>query len=163
MDAVETHAFSMTKKEYFLILIMNYLRSRWWVYIVMFILIGLVFLLRPEAAFFFVTIAAGAVAVLLPAAQVLYYWWIVSSKENASLYEDRRMAFDENWLRVHMSDGTKSELPWDRVSKARELRSNILLYISRHQFFFVDVAAFRSDHDLEAFHQILESHGLAVH
>ncbi|MFP3854275.1 MAG: YcxB family protein [Anaerolineales bacterium] len=131
-------------------------------YIALVVLIGLALVIRPEGAVFFAATAVGVLVVLVPAAYALYFWWIVRSKENSPLYEERTFEFDEDWLRVQMSDGTKSKLSWERVIKARKLRSNVLLYISKNQFLLVDLNAFRSDQDLEAFHQVLHTQELAL-
>ena len=78
------------------------------------------------------------------------YFWAVSDK-NRAVFLKRNLEFNEDYLTIHVNDGTENRIPFKRVVKSIETRTFYLLYIARAQFIYIPKNSFASEEDLLIF------------
>lgn len=154
MDMITTKKFQLTKKSFFLTILMAHLKRRWWFFILIWSL-AFVFSLNNRDDYFerfYIYFAF-----LYPIYFLYTYWNFASSKDNAIFLLERYYTIYEDQFVCFLSDGTESTIKWEHFIKKVELKHIYLLYISRNQFVFIPKDAFKSKEDQDWFKQNIVS------
>ncbi len=153
-NPIETLEYSLTKTEYFKILIENRLRRYWYLYLM--IVGGGLFLLTNSADNpLFILIAFASFIYVLGIFIYLYYW--AYSDKNKILFLKRKLGVNENGITVSTESGSRGEIPFGYLLNVVERKNYWLLYIALGQFVYVPKEAFKNHADFAGFREILKT------
>jgi hypothetical protein len=155
MTSIQTKKFALNPSQFFRILVLLHVRSRWWLHLGILVLALLSLSIRPFNA---LVLVVAAVCVFL--VYVVPRHRSAFSKENAAFYLTSQLTIDQDWLHESTDDGSRSDLPWTSIIRARMLSEFYLLYTAKNQFICLPSDAFASDEDRQQFESLLFSHGL---
>ena len=145
---IKTKKVHLTAKELFSILIIRYLKKRWWLF---------AWIWLPAAFFLFdgiyesIDIFSIAFAVIYPFIIVIQFWVHVTSKDNKVLLLERYYEIDSDKINGIIDQDTCSLIKIEHFIKVELVRKTYLLYISKNQFVYIPVNAFKTDLDKEWF------------
>ena len=145
---LRTEKFALTIQDYFKMLIVIYLKRRWWM-ISLTIFMGFLFLLKNEKEsldYFFIFFGFFYPIIIL-----IQYWRFASSRENSLFLIERYYEISEDELIGKLSDGSESTIKKANFIKSIELKSYYLLYISKSQFVYIPKKAFINQDDEDFF------------
>jgi hypothetical protein len=141
---IKTERFALNSQDYFKILIISYLKRRWWMIAIM-VLLGISFLLKNEKDsfdYFFIFFSF-----FYPIILIIQYWRFANSKQNRLFLVERYFEISEDALVGKLKDGSESIIKKENFIKAVQLRDYYLIYISKGQFVFIPKKAFMNQQD----------------
>lgn len=145
---IQTNIIRLTAKECFWLLLRNFLRKRWWMFVLAFAL-AIWFLFDDQETKIDVFVYAFAIA--LPFIVVLQYWTFSHSRQNSAFLEDRYYEITAEKITGYMASSTSHFIERSRFIKKVKTKKYYLLFISDTQFVYLPFAAFKSTADLEWF------------
>jgi hypothetical protein len=139
MDPITLAPIRLTQLEYFRLLVKLQLRKSGWMYLLLLVMGGLLWIRYDGEPFhlFLICFSFGLPFVM---AIRLYAW--SRRKDNQRVYEERSFVLDEEKLVGTTPGGGRSEIPWSYVQRMVEVDGRYLLYISAGQMVILDKAAF---------------------
>jgi hypothetical protein len=141
---ITTKKVKITTKEFFLILIIRYLKKQWWLFAgIWFLAIIFAFdgIKDPVQMFFLVF------AIIYPALVLIQFWKYVKSKDNKILFLERYYEIDNEKINGIIDHDTYSPIKIEHFIKVDMIRNTYLLYVSKNQFLYIPIHAFESDSD----------------
>ncbi len=147
-----TNQISLTKKQYFNILVINWIATRWWILVIFFCTD---FILKTEVGNFF-----KVFSFLYPVFVVIYLWFYAKTKQNIAFFKERHYKIDGSTMYCETKDNETGTVNLDTVVKVMKRRNYYLVYLSRAQFFYIPVKAFKNREDIGTFTQILKDRNL---
>jgi hypothetical protein len=145
---IKTKRFQYTPKELFAILIMRYLKKRWWLF-AWILLLGIVLILmdsHDSFSYFFI-----GFAIVFPVLLVIQFWRYVNSKSNRLLLLERYYEIDNDKINGIIDNDTHSTIKLDHFIKVEFIRNTYLLFIAKNQFVYIPVDSFESGDDKKWF------------
>lgn len=144
MNMIRTKKVRLSSKEYFKIILSTYIRRRWYLIVLMWIL-ALSFIMRPERDLFVIFFIVFAI--LYPIIIIFQYWRFANSKDNKLFLIEREYEIDENRIVGSLGDGTESTTLLEHFIKVIDLKEVYLLYLSKNQFVYIPKNSFETGED----------------
>ncbi len=147
----ETNTVSMTKRDFFWI-IMRILYPKKWSFriTITLALLLIVYNLTIGHIHLITWIVIGCILfifVIVPINFIRY----ANSLENNIFYLDRKYIIDDDMIKTELSDKSKSEVKLKNIFKVLKYNKYYLLFISKQQFYYLPVDSFKSINDLKVF------------
>ncbi len=147
---ITTLPFAPTKKELFKLLLIRYLKKRWWLYLVFIVLSGFYYTSYgghdTSTALYFLIFA-----MVLPLSTSFSIWRYLSSKDNRVLYLTRHYKMDFDNIENFLQDGSTSSIKIGNFIKSELIAGYYLLYMTRAQYYMIPISTFKSPEDLKWF------------
>jgi hypothetical protein len=146
--AIRTKEFTLSKKDCFLIITINYFKSRWW--LVTLLLLVLLYSTIPHLRFLLVF---ASVAYLFWT--IVWFWLFVNSKKNKIFFKKIYYEIDDEFITGYIEDSSLSKIKLSNIVKVVKTKKYYLLYISQIQFIYVPLNIFTSENDVNNFNLLL--------
>ena len=147
-----TEEFSLTRNQYFSILLQNMLTGRWWAFVV--------FLLFSALG---IKAGVGSVLLLFVFLSTLYWIYMIAScwirsnpKADPLIFQNTSCEIDHEFVSFHFKDGSFIKIKFSNLRKILLRKGYYLLYPSRHRFFYLPLKAMRDANDLERLKVLLK-------
>lgn len=139
---VVTKKFGISSKQYFWILLGNFLKRRWW--LLLFIWIMALTNLNPDyqGGEIFIVLA-----IVYPAATAIRFWMYSSLQGGRSLAVPTQYTFDEEGIYARNDDGTEVKTKYHALLKAVVGEKYTLLYASPGSMMIIPMEVFQSHSD----------------
>lgn len=145
---ITTKKVKLTPKKLFSILILKYIKKRWWLFIwiwVLALILGLDGINDSFDVFFIVF------AIVYPILLLIQFWRYVTSKDNKILLLERYYEIDNEKINGIIDQDTYSPIKLEHFIKVDLIRKTYLLYIAKNQFVYIPIDSFESDLDRQWF------------
>ena len=153
---ITTDEFSLTKGEYFKILVTNALYDRWFLFILFF---GLSALGTPMT----VVGIIGHVLVFILLSLVYLLYLVTSSavrswilKGNQLVFSARRCEIDHEFVAVYFADGSLNKINLSHISRMVVRKDHFLFYYFRNQFIYLPLKAISNPTDVQALMTLIQ-------
>lgn len=145
---ITTKKVKLTPKELFSILILRYIKKRWWLFVWIWVLAIILGLKEQHDYFdkFFI-----AFAIISPILLIIQFWSYVVSKDNKLLLLERYYEIDSEKINGIIDKDTYSPIKHEHFIKVDLIRKTYLLYITKNQFIYIPINSFENDSDRERF------------
>lgn len=145
---ITTKKVKLTPKDLFSILILRYIKKRWWLFAWIWILAIILASdgINDSFDMFFIVFA-----IIYPILLVIQFWRYVTSKDNRLLLLERYYEIDNEKINGIIDQDTYSPIKLDHFIKVDLIRKTYLLYIAKAQFIYIPIDSFESDSDREWF------------
>jgi hypothetical protein len=149
---IKTQKFQFPKYLYFSILLKSALARSGWIILLVF----------SMAVYQGVKGINSTVLILgaLPLAFFLYLvircWIHASSKKNALFYKERFFEIDTEYLVSFLEDGTTNKIKINNIARVVKKGGSYRLFLTRKQFIYIPLNAFRTNGDINRFDSILK-------
>ena len=143
---IKTKRVKLTPKDLFLILILRYVKKRWWLITFLWISAILLGLSGTANSLFFIVFA-----IIYPFALLIQFWIYVKSKDNKSFFLERHYEIDNEKINGIIDQDTFSTQKIELFIKAEFIQKTYLLFFSTSQFMYIPVSSFESESDREWF------------
>ena len=132
----------------FLILILRYLKKRWWLIAWMWVL-AIAFMISGNNDSFDVFIIVFAI--IYPILLIIQYWRYATSKDNKLMLLERYYEIDGEKIKGIIDQDTISLIKTEHFIRVDLIRNTYLLYIAKNQFIYIPIDSFETDADREWF------------
>ena len=149
---IKTKEFQLTKGEYFNIITLKYFKRKWWLFILLFLIAGLLWLLGR----FYIALFINVFTIIYPIFLIVFFWIYSNSKKNKIFYTKRFYEVDNEFLSAYLEDGSLQKIKLDNIIKVVKTSKYYLLYISITQFFYIPFNAFNNEEELNNFDGLLK-------
>ncbi len=150
--SVVTQEFSLTRNQYFSLLMQNVLR-RWWI---VFVLLFLFSALGIKAG-------VGSALLLFVFLSTLYLLYLIgltwirsNPKAQPLVFQPCHYEIDHEFIGVYLKDGSFSKVRFSCIRKIVIRKTYYLLYTSPSQFFYIPFNAVSNPSDLERLKVLLQ-------
>src|SRR5690554_681174 len=145
---ITTKKVKLTPKELFSILILRYIKKRWWLFVWIWLLAIILGLKEQYDYFdkFFIVFA-----IIYPILLIIQFWRYVVSKDNKLLLLERYYEIDAEKINGIIDKDTYSSIKLGHFIKADLIKKIYLLYIAKNQFIYIPIDSFENDSDREWF------------
>jgi len=82
----------------------------------------------------------------------------VRSKVNESLFVERTLSFDQDFIHAEEADGSTTKVSFTDIIKVTKTEKYILIYYSKVSFSYIPRNAFHTIEDFEAFEKAATAH-----
>lgn len=141
---IKTKEFSLSKKDFFVIITLGYLKSRWWLIILLLLL-----WLYKNAIFI------GLLTFFYIFWIILYCWVYANSKKNKIFFQKSYYEIDKDFITGYLEDGGIDKLKLSNIIKIVKTSKYFLLYISKTQFIYLPLNVFTCQEDINNFNSFL--------
>lgn len=150
---IKTKPVKLTPKQYFKIIMSNYLRRRLWLYIIVWLLTILLIFIKFDTF----TIVMIVFSIVYPVALVIMYRRFAYSKENKIAFIERYYELDDKKMTAFLEDGTINPYKLEYITRIQKNKAYWLLYISKTQFIYFPINCFNSEEDFKYFQNIVQN------
>lgn len=147
-----TNQINLTKKQYFGILAINWIITRWWILALIFCA---AIILKTEVGLFL-----KIFSFFYPVAVIIYLWYYAKTKQNKAFFKEMYYKIDGSAMYCETKDKETGTVNFDTVVKVMKRRNYYLVYLSKAQFYYIAQKAFKSQEDAEIFNQLLKNKNL---
>jgi hypothetical protein len=141
---IKTKTVKQTPKALFEILILRYIKHRWWLLAWIWVLTIVILLqARYDNFSYFIMIFS----VVYPVMIILQLWRYVKSKENRILFLERYYEIDNERINGIIDQDTYSPIKLEHFIKVDLIRRTYLLYVSKNQFIYIPIESFKTEED----------------
>lgn len=143
-NMIQTKNVKLTPKELFAILIIRYIKQRWWLFAWIWILAIILGFQETHDyfAYFFMLFA-----IVYPILVVIQFWRYVKSKDNKILFLERHYEIDSEKINGIIDQDTYSPIKLEHFIKVVMIRKTYLLYVAKSQFIYIPIDSFESESD----------------
>ena len=145
---IKTKRFQYTPKEFFNILMVRYIKRRWWLFAWIWILALILILIGNQD---FLTFYLIGFAIVYPVLVMFQCWRYVNSKANQLLLSERHYELDTDKINGILDEDTRSAIKLEHFIKVEFIRNTYLLFIAKNQFVYIPADAFESEEDIKWF------------
>ena len=145
---VTTKRVKLSQMDLFLILILRYLKKRWWLIAWMWVL-AIAFMISGNNDSFDVFIIVFAI--IYPILLIIQYWRYATSKDNKLMLLERYYEIDGEKIKGIIDQDTISLIKTEHFIRVDLIRNTYLLYIAKNQFIYIPIDLFETDADREWF------------
>ena len=145
---VTTKRVKLSQMDLFLILILRYLKKRWWLIAWMWVL-AIAFMISGNNDSFDVFIIVFAI--IYPILLIIQYWRYATSKDNKLMLLERYYEIDGEKIKGIIDQDTISLIKTEHFIRVDLIRNTYLLYIAKNQFIYIPIDSFETDADREWF------------
>jgi|WetSurMetagenome_2_1015567.scaffolds.fasta_scaffold00130_10 hypothetical protein len=152
---IETNTVSITRKDFFNILLRRAYSGRWSLWIILVLLAGVgisAAVSKGDFAILGVVLLLAASFFAYTPLSILRY---VNSAETANFYAKRSYVITAETLAVRLESGTVSEFDFSKINKAVRYGRYYLLFLSPQQYFYIPSDCFKTVEDGEGFSELL--------
>ena len=146
---IELNEFSFPAEDYFRLALRRALGRFGWIFAYVCSITGFTMLPAGNAGTWAVMMISFGILILLSAYVAGRRY--VYAKENAAIYQKRKMTFDAGMGHYVCEDGTEAKFPLTQVSRVMMWRDYYLLYVTKNNFVPVLRGAFASEDDRRRF------------
>lgn len=141
---IHTKPTSLSKKQFFQLLIVRYVKNKWWLLALMLIFFGLIASreVLERTDFVFLVMFAS-----YPLLIVIQFWLWVNSKENKIFLIERTYEIEEGMIIGKIDENNFSTTEKSNIIKSDTILNTYLLYLSKNQFFYFPFDSFQSEED----------------
>ena len=145
---ITTQKIKLTSKELFIILIIRYIKKRWWLLAWIWILAIILALQEQYDSFdyFFISMA-----IIYPIVLAIQFWRYVISKDNKLLLLERYYEIDNEKINGIIDEDTYSPIKLEHFIKVDKIKETYLLFIAKNQFIYIPINSFKNNSDREWF------------
>ena len=143
---IKTKRVKLTPKDLFLILILRYIKKRWWLLVLLWISAIILGLLETANSLVFIVLA-----IIYPFVLMIQFWAYVKSKDNKSFFFERHYEIDNEKINGVIDQNTFSIRNLEHFIKVEFIQKTYLLFFSKNQFMYIPADSFESDADREWF------------
>ena len=150
---IKTNKFQFPKFLYFSILFKSALTRSGWIILLMF-----------SMAVYQGVKGINSTVLILGALSVAYFlylmircWIHASSKKNELFYKERFFEIDDQYLVSFLEDGTTNKIKINNIARVVKKGGSYRLFLTRKQFVYIPLSAFRTAGDINRFDSILKS------
>jgi hypothetical protein len=150
---IELSSFGLTPREYFRVLLRNYLSRRWWLLLIDLIIVALFILalvMVPEQVQLIHYIGVG-ILVAFPLIYVLRFRRVAFGGVNEAAFQERRAVLDDEGMYFSFADGEETHIPWGDVHRVLKTKDFLLVYIDKRRFAYLPKRAFPDAESLSEF------------
>ena len=153
---ITTNPFSLTRSDYFQILLFRTLRSHRFFYLLALLISFLGTKITTES------IIAHTVFFLLVSLIYSGYWVVECSlkawifRDNQFLFVQRTCEIDHEFITTCLPDGTLIKVNFSRIIKTVKKKKYCLLYYSSDQFIYIPITAMSNPIDLQALMTLIQ-------
>lgn len=145
---ITTKKVKLTPKKYFNILILRYIKKRWWLFLWLWALAIIMWLIGDYGDFeYFYT----GMVILFPIILVWQFWRHANSKDNKLFLLERFYEIDKEKINGIIDDDTNSPIRIEHFIKVDMIKNIYLLFIAKNQFIYIPVDSFQNESDLDWF------------
>lgn len=145
---ITTNTIQLTKKLYFNTLLKLYLKKRWWLFVLIAIMLALQFLPGIKSDPFMIVLF-----IALPLMVLFQLWRFANARENRNFFKTHYHIITKSSFSTYMEDGSQSTVQLTAFVKVDKVNTTYLLYLSKSQFVFIPETAFKSESDRIWFHR----------
>jgi hypothetical protein len=145
---IRTENIKLTSKDLFNILIISYLKKRWWLLVWIWIMIFILLLRQNNDSMGYFIVAA---LIFFQVVMVFQYWSYANSKDNEPFLKERRYEIAIDKIVGITSDGTSTSIEIQSIISLAKTSKYYLLYTSTTQFICIPFSSFKSSEDNEWF------------
>lgn len=145
---ITTKKVKMTPNNLFKILIIRYLKKRWWLIAWMLILAAFLGFNGIQDSF---EVFLIVFVLVYPVILVIQFWRYVVSKDNKILLLERYYEIDNEKINGIIDQDTYSPIKLEHFIKVDLIRKTYLLYIAKNQFIYIPMDSFQNDSDRKWF------------
>ena len=141
---IQTKPTSLSKKQFFQLLIVRYVKNKWWLLALMLIFFALIASreVLDRTDFVFLMMFAS-----YPLLIVIQFWLWVNSKENKIFLIERTYEIEEGMIIGKIDKNNFSTTEKSNIIKSDTILNTYLLYLSKNQFFYFPFDSFQSEED----------------
>ncbi len=150
---IKTKEFPFPKSIYIKILALNSLKRSLWAFV--FMIVVAVYQATKGPSLTLLLIAA--LPVLLLAYIIFRCWMHSNSKTNRLFFEERTFEINSKDIDIVLKDGPTSKIQINDIARVVKNSSYYLLFLSKKQFVYVPLSAFRTPGDINSFDSILKA------
>ncbi len=153
---ITTDEFSLTKGEYFKILVTNALYNHWVFFILFFLVsaLGTKMTTVSIIGHFLLFILLSLVYLLYLVTSCAIHSWIL--RGNQSFFLPRRCEIDHEFITIYLADGSLNKVNFSRITKIIVRKDYFLFYISRNQSFYLPLKAISNPMDIQALMTLIQ-------
>lgn len=153
---ITTNEFSLNPRDYFKILLINSLTSRWFLFVIFFVIsaLGTKISLVSILAHFMVFVLMSSIYLLYLAALGAVKSRLF--KSNQLLFSPRRCEIDHEFIAASLADGSLIKINFSRISKIVTRKDYFLFYYTPNQFIYLPLAAIGNPTDVQALMTIIK-------
>lgn len=141
---IRTKSVKLSYKDLFLILILRYIKKRWWLYVWIWVLALILSLDGINDSF---DVFIIGFSIVYPIFLVIYFWRYVTSKDNKLLLSERYYEIDSEKINGIIDADTYSPIKLEHFIRKDVIRNTYLLYVAQNQFVYIPFDSFESDSD----------------
>ena len=134
---ITTNQISLTKPEYFKVLLLNALRNQWFVFLIALLICFLGMSISLQSIIghlgLFILVCLGYVLYLLVRCSLRA--WILGG--NQILFAPWTFEIDHEFITAYLPDGSSIKINFSRIIKTTFRKNYFLIYYSRDQFFYL--------------------------
>lgn len=156
---IKTKDFSFSKYQYFGILLWDLLRKNWWALGFLVVVLGyqLVQDSKHTGGSSTVILILSALPVLFLAYFILRSWVHTNSKQNKLFFAERTFEIDQHFLTILFEDGSVNKILINNIVRVIKNFKYYRLFLSKKQFIFLPLSAFKRADDIKRFDTILKA------
>ena len=141
---IKTKSFKIEPSQLQNLLIISYLKKRWWFFVFIALMVGLTYILEglEDMRIFWLVFAA-----IFPMLIVWQFWRYAHSKENKIFYLERQLVVDGDTIEAKLEDGTVHPVLSSHIIHYEDLKSWYKLNVSKSTYILIPKEAFESSED----------------
>jgi len=145
---IKTKRVKLTPKEFFNILIIRYIKRRWWLIVWIW---GLALIISFKEDYESFDYFFFGMAIIYPIILIWQFWRYVNSKDNKILLLERHYEIDSDKINGIIDEETYSPIKLDHFIKVDLIRNTYLLYVAKNQFIYIPIDSFETEIDKKWF------------
>ncbi len=153
---ITTDEFSLTKGEYFKILVANALYNRWFLFILFFLVSALgtkMTTVNIIAHFLFFLLVCLIYLLYLVTLSALRSWIL---RGHQLIFSPRRCEIDHEFIAAYYQDGSLLKINFASLAKTVVRKKHCLFYYFRNQFIYLPLQAISNPTDVQALMTIIK-------
>ena len=147
---IKTKEFCFTAPEYFRIILKNAMKRSWWVIVLLF---SMAVYEASRSGLTRPLLYMAALAAVYPLYIILRCWLAVHNKKNTQFFKERYFEIDQQSLGVFFKNGTgvPTQVKLENIFRVVKRKQGYQLFLSRKQFMYLPLSAFRSQDESNRF------------
>jgi hypothetical protein len=161
--SVMTNEFSLTRRDFFMVLLREVLRRTWWLVLVPLVLLpGMLTSASDTGSAWPVVLWAAIFLFAGPAFLLLSLWRQACHPRNRLFFLRRRHELDDEFLHTRLEDGSAGKVALSSFVRLKTEKDAFKLFTTARQFVHIPFSAFSSEADRAEFAAILARRGLGT-
>jgi type VI protein secretion system component VasK len=149
---IKTKKFQFPKFLYFSILLKSALSRSGWIILLVFSMA----VYQGVKGVNSTVLILGALPLIFFLYLVIRCWFHASSKKNELFYKERFFEIDDDYLVSFLEDGTINKIKINNIARVVKKSGSYRLFLTRKQFVYIPLNAFRTNGDINRFDSILK-------
>lgn len=150
---IKTKEFPFPKSIYIKILVFNSLKRSLWAFVFMIVLAGYQATKGPSLTLLLIAV----LPVLLLSYIVFRCWMHSNTKTHRLFFKERTFEINSKDIDIILKDGSTSKIQINDIARVVKNSSYYLLFLTKKQFIYVPLSAFKTPGDVNGFDSILKA------